>query len=163
MIIGCINCGKNFNVNSDLIPAEGRLIKCGSCNHIWHFKREKSSKIQTPNNVQNNHKDLSLSKNDIEDNKSSTALKNKELSQSITSNDDQKIHENLDPANKNNNKKISNLFSYLLVIIISFVAFIILVDTLKSPLINLFPGLEIILFNLFETIHDIKLFIIDLT
>ena len=163
MIIECINCNKNFNVNSDLIPNEGRLIKCGSCNHIWHFKREKSSKIQTPNNVQNNHKDLSLSKNDIEDNTSSTALETKELSKSITSNDDQKIHENLEPANKNNNKKISNLFSYLLVIIISFVAFIILVDTLKSPLINFFPGLEIVLFNLFETIKDIKLFIIDLT
>ena len=163
MIIGCINCGKNFNVNSDLIPAEGRLIKCGSCNHIWHFKREKFSKIQTPNNVQNNHKDLSLSKNDIGDNKSSTMLEAKELYQNITGNNEQKIRENLDPVNKNNNKKMSNLFSYLLVIIISFVTFIILVDTLKSPLINLFPGLEIVLFNLFETIEDIKLFIIDLT
>ena len=163
MIIGCINCGKNFNVNSDLIPAEGRLIKCGSCNHIWHFKREKFSKIQTPNNVQNNHKDLSLSKNDIGDNKSSTMLEAKELYQNITGNNEQKIRENLDPVNKNNNKKMSNLFSYLLVIIISFVTFIILVDTLKSPLINLFPGLEIVLFNLFEIIQDIKLFIIDLT
>ena len=163
MIIGCINCGKNFNVNSDLIPAEGRLIKCGSCNHIWHFKRDKFSKIRTPNNVQNNHKDLSLSKNDIGDNKSSTMLEAKELYQNITGNNEQKIRENLDPVNKNNNKKMSNLFSYLLVIIISFVAFIILVDTLKSPLINLFPGLEIVLFNLFEIIQDIKLFIIDLT
>jgi len=163
MIIGCINCSKNFNVNSDLIHSEGRLIKCGSCNHIWHFKREKFSKIQTPNNVQNNHKDLSLSKNDIGDNKSITMLEAKELYQNITGNDEQKIRENLDHLNKNNNIKMSNLFSYLLVIIISFVAFIILVDTLKSPLINLFPGLEIILFNLFETIHDIKLFIIDLT
>ena len=42
-------------------------------------------------------------------------------------------------------------------------AFIILIDTLKSPLINLFPELELILFNLFETLKDIKLFIIDLT
>ena len=163
MIIGCINCGKNFNVNSDLIPDEGRLIKCGSCNHVWHFKREKSSKIQTPINAQNNRKNLPLSKNDIGDNKSSTALETKELSESITSNEDQKINENLDPTNKNNTKKISNLSSYLLVIIISFVVFIILVDTFKSPLINFFPGLEIILFNLFEIIKDIRLFIIDLT
>ena len=57
----------------------------------------------------------------------------------------------------------SKFFSYLLVLIISFVAFIILIDTLKSPLINLFPELELILFNLFETLKDIKLFIIDLT
>ena len=60
-------------------------------------------------------------------------------------------------------KKIYNFFSHLLVSIISFVALLILVDTLKSPLINLFPGLEIVLFNLFETLKDIGLFIIDLT
>jgi len=50
----------------------------------------------------------------------------------------------------------------LIVFIISFVALIVLLDTLKTPLINVFPGLEIILFNLFETLQDIKLFIIDL-
>jgi hypothetical protein len=51
----------------------------------------------------------------------------------------------------------------LIVFIISFVALVILLDTLKTPLINVFPGLEIILFNLFETLQDLKLFIIDLT
>jgi len=56
----------------------------------------------------------------------------------------------------------NKFFSYLIVFIISFVALIILLDTLKNPLINVFPGLEIILFNLFETLQDIKLFIIDL-
>ena len=50
-----------------------------------------------------------------------------------------------------------------LTIVISFVAFIILIDTLKAPIINVFPGIEIILFNLFETLQDIKLFIIDLS
>ena len=59
--------------------------------------------------------------------------------------------------------KISDFFSYLLVFLISFVALIILLDTLKSPIINVFPGLEIVLFNLFETLKDVKLFIIDLT
>jgi len=53
-------------------------------------------------------------------------------------------------------------FSYLIIFIITFVALIILLDTLKSPLINVFPGLEIILLNLFETLQDVKLFIIDL-
>ena len=63
---------------------------------------------------------------------------------------------------KKSANKGSKLFSYLIVIIISFVALITLLDTLKTPLINVFPGLEIILFNLFETLQDIKLFIIDL-
>ena len=61
-----------------------------------------------------------------------------------------------------NENKGSKFFSYLIVFIISIVALIIFLDTLKTPLINVFPGLEIVLFNLFETLQDIKLFIIDL-
>jgi len=36
-------------------------------------------------------------------------------------------------------------------------------DTFKTPLIDVFPGLENILFSLFEILKDIRLFIIDLT
>ena len=64
--------------------------------------------------------------------------------------------------NKSKKNTNSKFFSYLIVSIISFIALIILIDTLKVPLINVFPGLEILLFNLFEILKDIKLFIIDL-
>ena len=57
----------------------------------------------------------------------------------------------------------NKFFSYLIVFIISLGALIILLDTLKTPLINIFPGLEVLLFNLYETLKDIKLFIIDLS
>ena len=40
MIINCINCDKKFNVNSELIPNSGRTIQCGSCNHVWFFKKD---------------------------------------------------------------------------------------------------------------------------
>ena len=64
---------------------------------------------------------------------------------------------------KNKTKNTSGkFFSYIIVFIISFVALIILLDTLKTPLINIFPGLETVLFSLFEMLKDIKLFIIDL-
>ena len=56
----------------------------------------------------------------------------------------------------------SKFFSYLIVFIISLIALMILLDTLKSPLIDIFPDLEFVLFSLFETLKDIKLFIIDL-
>ena len=56
----------------------------------------------------------------------------------------------------------SKFFSYLVVFVISLIALLILLDTLKTPLINIFPSLEVNLFNLFETLKDIKLFIIDL-
>ena len=37
MIITC-ECGKKkFNIDSSLIPEEGRLLKCGSCSKIWHY------------------------------------------------------------------------------------------------------------------------------
>ena len=47
MIIECINCSKKFKVNADLIPSEGRNIQCGSCNHIWFFKKEDQIQIKT--------------------------------------------------------------------------------------------------------------------
>ena len=89
--------------------------------------------------------------------KSTELLKDNEICK------ENKIQENTTVENNIKISKISDFFSYLLVFLISFVALIILLDTLKSPLINVFPGLEIILFNLFETLKDVKLFIIDLT
>ena len=62
-------------------------------------------------------------------------------------------------------KEVLNLgkvFRYILVIVLSFIALIVLLDTLKLPLSNIFPNLEFILFNLYETIRDITLFIKDL-
>ena len=47
MIIECINCSKKFDVNSDLIPDNGRTIQCGSCNHIWFYKKDYESKIDS--------------------------------------------------------------------------------------------------------------------
>ena len=44
MIITCINCDKKFNVNSELIPNNGRTIQCGSCNHVWFFKKDNQEK-----------------------------------------------------------------------------------------------------------------------
>jgi hypothetical protein len=60
------------------------------------------------------------------------------------------------------NFTISKLFSYVLVLIISFVGFIILLDTFKSPLYDVFPNLEFLLFSFYETLKDLSLFIQDL-
>ena len=45
MIIECINCNKKFEVDPNLIPITGRNIQCGSCDHIWFFKKEKQLEI----------------------------------------------------------------------------------------------------------------------
>ena len=164
MIITCPNCNKQFKIDNSLITDEGRDLQCGSCNHIWFY------------NIQEKNNEVLELKQEIVSDDIETKAENKE----------DKIEEKQQPEEKfeteiNNKKKEKNLekqkntttlkktenkgskfFSYLIVFIISFIALIILLDTLKTPLINVFPGLEIVLFNLFETLQDIKLFIIDL-
>ena len=163
MIIECINCNKKFNVDADLIPKQGRQIQCGSCNHIWHFKIESSLKEPLILEDEDNQKNLSIAKNKKEITESINVEKSTELLKDNEIYKENKIQENTTTENNIKISKISDFFSYLLVFLISFVALIILLDTLKSPLINVFPGLEIVLFNLFETLKDVKLFIIDLT
>ena len=163
MIIECTNCNKKFRVDDDLIPENGREIICGSCNYAWHFKPEKTNeKSLVPDNemidlqkkTDQNDTDFHEDFSNITSEKNP---KNDQIKISKETNVDFKIDK------KNKYSKTSNFFSYLIVVIISFIALIILVDTIKSPLINIFPGLEIVLFNLFETLKDLRLFIIDLT
>ena len=161
MIITCPNCNKKFKIDNSQIPDEGRDLQCGSCNHVWLYKiEEENSKIlklkeeidinDIETKVDKNNEEIVENKNPLT--KIETELNNQKKEKNIEKQKETKISKNT--GNK--------FFSYLIVFIISFVALIILLDTLKNPLINVFPGLEIILFNLFETLQDIKLFIIDL-
>ena len=136
MIIACPICKKKFKIDPILIPIKGRDLKCGSCDHVWFHKIEekKSEYLHLHEDVISN-----------EDKDNEKIIKKQILTKKTKKENDS-----------------SKFFSYLIVSIISFVALIVLIDTLKTPLINVFPGLEIILFSLFETLHDIKLFIIDL-
>ena len=54
------------------------------------------------------------------------------------------------------------ILNYLLVLIISFVALILILDTFKNPLGKYFPSLELVIYNLYETLKDLTLFIKDL-
>ena len=164
MIINCPNCNKRFKINTSLIPVEGRDLKCGSCDHVWFYKIEDK-----------NLEPLSL-KEDIIDNEDKSDIVDKKIEQTNEvkksssqnkidtkgKNDLDKIAEKQIPKKNKTKNTSGKFFSYIIVFIISFVALIILIDTLKTPLINIFPGLEAVLFSLFEMLKDIKLFIIDL-
>ena len=39
MIITCPSCKKKFEIDAALIPDEGRTLKCGSCDHVWFYKK----------------------------------------------------------------------------------------------------------------------------
>ncbi|WP_428080106.1 zinc-ribbon domain-containing protein [Candidatus Pelagibacter sp.] len=163
MIITCPNCNKQFRIDNSLIPNDGRDLQCGSCNHIWFYKIEEENEevLKLNNEIESKDNEVKVEKKEeiIEEKKKEFVKVNNKINNE---------KENILEKQKSNNlsKNLGNngikFFSYLIVFIISFVALIILLDTIKTPLINVFPGLEIILFNLFETLQDIKLFIIDL-
>ena len=145
MIIVCPSCQKRFEIDQNLIPKEGRLLQCGFCNEKWFFNINKKEVSENKLNFKN-EKVTSLNDNDVN-------LGETEIS----------LDDNTDNVIKvKNNFSFSIFLSYILVSIISFIALIILIDTFKSPLYRIFPNLELILFNLFETLKDIKLFIKDL-
>ena len=161
MIISCNSCNKKFSIDPSLIPDEGRELQCGSCDHIWFFKieEEKSIPLTLSKDLENKEVELKLSKNvekKVEDKKIVAAKKPEEK--------EKKDIYKAKPQETNLEKEntSSKFLSYLVVFIISSIALIILLDTLKKPLINVFPDIEIILFTLFETLKDIKLFIKDL-
>ena len=162
MINTCPCEKKQFKIDSSLIPQEGRELQCGSCERVWFYKpKNENEALLTLNEnvfenkiepaIETNDKNLEFSKN----------LQKKIITEPEIKNKTSKEIPNRVKKLQNENKG-TKFFSYLIVFIISIVALIILLDTLKTPLINVFPGLEIVLFNLFETLQDIKLFIIDL-
>ena len=152
MIIECINCHKKFVVNSDLIPTEGRNIQCGSCNHLWFFKPDIIQK-KIPEKLVNVDTDIELYKDDKFTNNRTENKKEKKI--------DNKKYQ-LTKYNKKSNFTFTKFLSYLVVSIISFIALIVIIDTFEKPLYSNFPVLELIMFNLFETLTDVQLFIKDL-
>ena len=147
MIINCPWCEKKFNVDENLIPDKGRLLKCGSCDQTWFFNKneneQKKPLIDRPTNQKKIlYKDTNISKSeaDIPIKPGSELVKYK----------------------PKYNFTFGKFLSYIIVSIITFVAIIILLDTFKDPLSNIFPNLELVLYNLFETLRDLILFAKDL-
>ncbi len=165
MIIDCPSCKKKFKIDDSLIPSKGRNLQCGSCNYSWFYKIEAkpSEQIILTEDITDNTQNVFNENNDQEIKLQETKI-NKELKEEVDKNLG-KTDEvtNIDSSQKSKNITFNKLLSYLIVSIISFIALVVLLDTLKTPLIEIFPGLEKLLFNLFETLKDIKLFIIDLS
>ena len=132
MIITCIKCLKKFEVDPSLIPENGRSIQCGSCNHLWFYKPE------IKNLLDQSTLDLSDEVNISKENNGENFIK----------------------TFKSFN--LVKFLSFFLVFIISFIALIIVLDTFNPLISNIFPGLEIFLYNLFESLKDIYLFLKNL-
>jgi predicted Zn finger-like uncharacterized protein len=148
MIIVCPSCGKNFDLDENLIPDKGRLLKCGSCNQTWFFNKNKNIEIKPLIN------EVAKEKPNIQERKIRKSTSN--FSANI------KKGSELVKYQPKYNFTFGKFLSYIIVSIITFIAIIIVLDTFKNPLSNIFPNLELILYNLFETLRDLILFAKDL-
>ena len=140
MIITCPHCEKKFEVDSNLIPEKGRMLKCGSCDQTWFFNPSLQKGSQNSQDIKTDKKSEIVEDND-----------------EITSVEEQTKNE-IKKINKSSNFRVGKILSYLIVFIISFIGVIVILETFKTPLGNIFPGLEFMLYSLFETIKDIILF-----
>ena len=162
MLIACPQCKKNFDVDASLIPSKGRLLQCGYCNKEWFYKKDE---IETKNLSSKPSPLIEITKN--ADLPVDTEIIIKQAEEKFKKPSERKIHQSVTSNETNkkinqNQNVIGNIFSYILVGIISFVAIIIVLDTFKLPLSEIFPKLEYFLASLYETLKDIELFIIDL-
>ena len=146
MIIDCPVCNKKFDIDQDLIPTDGRLLQCGSCNHKWFFKLNINEKKHKEEIKIKPNKDFNI-------NVEST---DKNLKKEINVETEEII------PKKKKEKKSINYLNIILVIIISTTAFILVLDTFKNQLTSVFPNIKFLLNNLYQSIEDIKLFILDL-
>ena len=148
MIITCPCDKKKFNVDASLIPSEGRLLKCSSCGHKWYYKLgEKNSE-----NILKN-KDIKIKK--INPNEKIPS----DIDKIILEAEQDKIQKVIAIDKSKSNISFFNL---LILFFITFVAFIIFLDTFKNPINNMIPGFNFLLENFYESIQDLYLFFKDL-
>jgi predicted Zn finger-like uncharacterized protein len=176
MIITCNNCDKKFDIDSNLIPDKGRLLQCSDCSHKWFFIKkiiEKSDPIVKIKAVIDEPVPLKKVAIKVETESPETI----ELLDVVT--DDIPVIEKISIQNNNETKKISkedktpnikkstnkksyNILGLTIVFIITFIAIILVLDTFQKPLNSVVPNIEILLYNLYETINDVVLFFSDL-
>ena len=162
MIIECPACSKKFNIDEKLIPDEGRLLKCGNCDHTWFFKKEQNINLEAEttevNDIKENKSEINIEpvKEPI---KQTKKIKKKISKQSSTKESTSKELVSID---KSSVSRENNIIKKIFLIIISVIAFILLVDTFKNQISVIFPGILNMSESLYLVINDLKLFIKDL-
>jgi predicted Zn finger-like uncharacterized protein len=152
MFIECPNCNKKFDVDQNLIPESGRLVQCGSCQHTWLYKRILAPEIE----------DIPI----LKEKKTIEKINNKNIDIRIDTKDNisvskEKKYEIVKKETKTNEKSFS-YFKVFLVVLISIIAIIVVLDTFKVYISVIFPKINDLLNNLYNSLIDIFLFFKDL-
>jgi predicted Zn finger-like uncharacterized protein len=162
MIIECPACSKKFNIDEKLIPDEGRLLKCGNCDHTWFYKKEENLKLETEtikiNEINENKSEINIEPVDVPI-KETKKIRKKISKKSSTKESTSKELVSID---KSSVSRENNIIKKIFLIIISIIAFILLIDTFKNQLSVIFPGIVQMSDSLYQVINDLKLFIKDL-
>ena len=143
MVIDCPDCNKKFDIDENLIPANGRLLQCGSCNYKWFFELKINKDIKPPKNILPEDTETIIQE-------AETGL-------------EKKIDKDI--PEKINKKKVRNNVNYLnvfFIMLLSTVALILILDTFEAQISLIFPDINLLLNNLYQSIIDIKLFTLDL-
>ena len=162
MIIECPACSKKFNIDEKLIPDEGRLLKCGNCDHTWFFKKEGNIKLEAEtikiNEIEENKSEINIETVDVPIKETKKIRKKISKKSSIK----ESKSKELVSIDKNSVSRENNIIKKIFLIIISIIAFILLIDTFKNHISVIFPGIVQMLDSLYLVINDLKLFIKDL-
>ena len=162
MIIECPACSKKFNIDEKLIPDEGRLLKCGNCDHTWFYKKEENLKLETEtikiNEIEENKSEINIEPVDVPI-KETKKIRKKISKKSSTKESTSKELVSID---KSSVSRENNIIKKIFLIIISIIAFILLIDTFKNQISLIFPGILKMSDSLYLVINDLKLFIKDL-
>ena len=143
MIIECPNCNKKFEIDQNLIPNNGRLLQCGSCSHKWFFELKINKDIKSPKNILPEDTETII----------------QEAETSLEKKIDKDIPEKINKKKVRNNVNYLNVFFIML---LSTVALILILDTFEAQISLIFPDINLLLNNLYQSIIDIKLFTLDL-
>ena len=162
MIIECPACSKKFNIDEKLIPEEGRLLKCGNCEHTWFYKKKKNIKLEAESpkisKAEENKSETNIEpvQEPIKQTKKIKKKVSKKFSKGVSTSKE------LISIDKSSVSRENNIIKKIFLIIISIIAFILLIDTFKNQISLIFPGISQMSDSLYLVINDLKLFIKDL-
>ena len=161
MIVSCPNCDKKFNIDEKLIPEKGRLLQCSNCNHKWHYIIQKNDiEIQEEVNLSEKIQNIPIKRGKKISSSALLTINNKKQKININ----EKTNKKLDIKNESRSKKISlgSVLNNLIIIIITFVAIILILDTFKNNISHYLPILIPFLDNLYLSFYDLSSFVKDL-
>ena len=177
MIITCTECKKQFIVPDAAIPAEGRIVQCSSCSNEWKQMPVKPSstvkkatsfatKKITSKTIKKKAKDkdpVPYSKEYMQQ-KWGSSVQNYAVEKGLS-----KKNKNVIPGKKMKKQNVIKttekpgfgFFNYIITYSILFTFLIGILNFERGRISRKFPVLEPYIEHFFETINNLKIFILD--